>query len=105
MATAPPTTASLSRGWCGQPNASPGGTLPALQDFYSTLCHRKAKKVIKGLSHPSHDLFTPLPSGRQKDSTGVSKLGPRDWKTASLTRPLDCYIVTAQSCPGRSHCN
>jgi hypothetical protein len=35
MATAPPTTARLSRGWCGLPNASPGanyqpsGTLSA----------------------------------------------------------------------------
>ena len=28
-----------------------GGTLPALQDIYSTWCHRKAKKIIKDPSH------------------------------------------------------
>ena len=27
-----------------------GGTLPALQDTYSTRCHRKAKTIIKELS-------------------------------------------------------
>jgi hypothetical protein len=39
-----------------------GGTLPSLQNIYSTRCHRKVKKIIKDLSHPSHSLFTPLPS-------------------------------------------
>jgi hypothetical protein len=48
-----------------------GGTLHALQDIYSTRCHRKAKKI----SHPSHCLFTPLLSRRW--STGASKLGQR----------------------------
>ncbi|XP_024276338.1 uncharacterized protein LOC112250426 isoform X2 [Oncorhynchus tshawytscha] len=52
-----------------------GGTLSALQDFYSTRCHRKAKKIIKDLSHLSHGLFDPLPS---RDSTCASKLGQRD---------------------------
>ena len=37
--------------------------LPALHD-YSTRCHRKAKKIIKDNNHPSHCLFTPLPSRR-----------------------------------------
>jgi gmma-aminobutyric acid receptor subunit gamma len=35
-----------------------GCTLPALQDIYSTRCHRKAKKIIKDINHPSHGLFT-----------------------------------------------
>ena len=39
-----------------------GSTLPALQDIYSTRCHRNAKKIIKDLSHPSHGLFKQLPS-------------------------------------------
>ena len=43
-----------------------GGTLPSLQDIYSTRCHRKGKKIIKDLSHPSHSLFTPLPAKRQR---------------------------------------
>ena len=41
-----------------------GGTLPALQDTYSTRCHRKAKNIIKDSNHPSHGLFTPLSSRR-----------------------------------------
>uniref|UniRef100_A0A4W5KI64 Alkylated DNA repair protein AlkB homologue 8 N-terminal domain-containing protein n=1 Tax=Hucho hucho TaxID=62062 RepID=A0A4W5KI64_9TELE len=41
------------------------GTLPALQDTYSTQCHRKTKKIIKDINHPSHDLSTPLSSRRR----------------------------------------
>ena len=40
-----------------------GGILPALEDIYSTRCHRKAKKIIKDNNHPG--LFTPLPSRRR----------------------------------------
>ena len=73
------TTAGLSRGWCGQPIASPG-TLPALQDIYSTRCHRKAKMIIKNLSRPSHGLFTPLPSRRRRqyrcNKAGAERLSP-----------------------------
>jgi hypothetical protein len=42
-----------------------GGKLPALHDTYNTRCHRKAKKIIKDNNHPSHCLFTPLPSRRR----------------------------------------
>ncbi|CDQ62295.1 unnamed protein product [Oncorhynchus mykiss] len=57
---------------CPQPQGSPeggaqritGGKLSALHDTYSTRCHRKAKKIIKDNNHPSHCLFTPLPSRR-----------------------------------------
>ena len=42
-----------------------GGKLPSLHDTYSTRCHRKAKKIIKDNSHPSHCLFTPLSSRRR----------------------------------------
>ena len=41
-----------------------GGKLPALQDTYTTRCHRKAKKIIKDNNQPSHCLFTPLSSRR-----------------------------------------
>jgi gmma-aminobutyric acid receptor subunit gamma len=41
-----------------------GGTLPALHEIYSTRCHRKAKKIIKNLSHLSQGLFIPLSSRR-----------------------------------------
>ena len=42
-----------------------GGNLPALQDTYTTRCHREAKKIIKDNNHPSHCLFTPLSSRRR----------------------------------------
>ncbi|KAM9503021.1 putative sodium-coupled neutral amino acid transporter 8 [Salvelinus alpinus] len=42
-----------------------GSRLPAFQDTYSTRCHRKSKKIIKDNNHPSHCLFTPLPSRRR----------------------------------------
>ena len=42
-----------------------GGKLPALQDTYTTGCHRKAIKIIKDNNHPSFCLFTPLSSRRR----------------------------------------
>ncbi|XP_064877276.1 uncharacterized protein LOC135572772 [Oncorhynchus nerka] len=41
-----------------------GGKLPALQDTYTTRCHRKAIKIVKDNNHLSHCLFTPLSSRR-----------------------------------------
>jgi hypothetical protein len=41
------------------------GKLPALQDTYTTRCHRKAIEIIKDNNHPSHCLFTPLLSRRR----------------------------------------
>uniref|UniRef100_A0AAZ3S3N7 Alkylated DNA repair protein AlkB homologue 8 N-terminal domain-containing protein n=1 Tax=Oncorhynchus tshawytscha TaxID=74940 RepID=A0AAZ3S3N7_ONCTS len=41
------------------------GKLPALQDTYSTRCHRKVIKIIKDINHLSHCLFTPLPYRRR----------------------------------------
>ena len=40
-----------------------GGKLTALQDTYSTRCHRKAKKIIRDNNYPSR--FTQLSSRRQ----------------------------------------
>ena len=42
-----------------------GGKLHALQDTYSTQCHRKVKKTIKDNNHPSYCLVTPLLSRRR----------------------------------------
>ena len=42
-----------------------GGKLPALQDPYTTQCHRKAKMIIKDSSHASNCLFTLLSSRRR----------------------------------------
>ncbi len=42
-----------------------GGELPSLQDMYTRRCTRKARRIIKDSSHPSHRLLSLLPSGRR----------------------------------------
>ncbi len=42
-----------------------GGELPFLQDIYTRRCTRKAQRIIKDSSHPSHRLLSLLPSGRR----------------------------------------
>ncbi len=42
-----------------------GGELPSLQDIYTRRCTRKAWRIIKDSSHPSHILLSLLPSGRR----------------------------------------
>ncbi len=41
-----------------------GVELPSLQDIYTRRCVRKAQRIIKDSSHPSHSLLSLLPSGR-----------------------------------------
>ncbi len=41
------------------------GELPSLQDIYTRRCTRKARRIIKDSSHPSHRLLSLLPSGRR----------------------------------------
>ena len=38
--------------------------LPAIQDLYTRRCQRKALKIAKDPSHPSHRLFSLLPHGK-----------------------------------------
>ncbi len=42
-----------------------GGELPSLQDIYTRRCIRKTQRIINDSSHPSHRLFSLLPSGRR----------------------------------------
>ncbi len=42
-----------------------GGELPSLQDIYTRRCTRKARRIIKDSSHPSHSLLSLLPSVRR----------------------------------------
>ncbi len=42
-----------------------GGELPSLQDIYTRRCTRKARRIIKDSSHPSHSLLSLLPLGRR----------------------------------------
>ncbi len=41
------------------------GELPSLQDIYTRRCIRKARRITNDSSHPSHRLFSLLPSGRR----------------------------------------
>ena len=42
-----------------------GAPLPAIKDIYRKRCLKRAGKIIRDPSHPSHGLFTLLPSGRR----------------------------------------
>ena len=42
-----------------------GAKLPAIQDLYTRQCQRKALKIVKDSSHPSHILFSLLPHGKR----------------------------------------
>ena len=46
-------------------NYNIGAKLLAIQNLYTRLCQRKALKIVKDSSHPSHRLFSPLPHGKQ----------------------------------------
>ena len=45
-----------------------GAKLPAIQDLYTRRCQRKALKIVKDPSHPSHRLFSLLPHGKRYQS-------------------------------------
>lgn len=42
--------------------------LPPIQDLYPSRCQRRAINIIKDPTHPSHTLFTLLPSGKRYSS-------------------------------------
>ena len=42
-----------------------GAKLSAIQDLYTRQCQRKALKIVKDSSHPSHRLFSLLPHGKR----------------------------------------
>ncbi|KAK1796158.1 hypothetical protein P4O66_009241 [Electrophorus voltai] len=42
-----------------------GVSLPSITNIYITRCIRKATNIMKDPTHPSHELFTLLPSGRR----------------------------------------
>ncbi|KAK1787349.1 hypothetical protein P4O66_002849 [Electrophorus voltai] len=43
-----------------------GVSLLSITDIYTTGCIRKATNIVKDPTHPSHELFTLLPSGRRE---------------------------------------
>ena len=42
-----------------------GAKLPSIQDLYTRQCQRKAQKIARDSSHPSHRLFSLLSQGKQ----------------------------------------
>ena len=42
-----------------------GAKHPDIQDLYTRPCQRKAQKIVKDSSHPSHRLFSLLPHGKR----------------------------------------
>ncbi|KAI4904481.1 hypothetical protein NFI96_029745, partial [Prochilodus magdalenae] len=42
-----------------------GVSLPTIMDIYTTRCIRKATSIVDDYTHPSHTLFTLLPSGKR----------------------------------------
>ncbi|KAI4899218.1 hypothetical protein NFI96_023461 [Prochilodus magdalenae] len=42
-----------------------GASLPTITDIYTTRCIRKANSIVDDHTHPSHTLFTLLPSGKR----------------------------------------
>jgi hypothetical protein len=46
-----------------------GAKLPAILDLYTRWCQRKALKIVKDSSHPSHRLFCLLPHGKRYRSS------------------------------------
>ncbi|KAK3565522.1 hypothetical protein QTP86_011941 [Hemibagrus guttatus] len=49
-----------------------GVSLPSITDMYTIRCISKANSIVDDPTHPSHTLFTLMPSGKSVDSKGIS---------------------------------
>jgi hypothetical protein len=90
MATAPSTTTRLGRRVVRSAKRITGGKLLALQDTFSTQCHRKAIKNIKDNNHPSHYLVTPL-SSRRKGQYRSIKAGTKRLKNSFYLKAIRLF--------------
>ncbi|KAK6309153.1 hypothetical protein J4Q44_G00206160 [Coregonus suidteri] len=63
-----------------------GAKLPATQDLYTRQCQRKALKIVKDSSHPSHRLFSLLPHGKRYRSakSRLNKGGSADSSSSNV---------------------
>ncbi|KAK1801596.1 hypothetical protein P4O66_004558 [Electrophorus voltai] len=52
-----------------------GVSLPSITNIYIMCCIRKATNIVKDPTHPSHELFTLLPSGRRPATKPVAGPG------------------------------
>jgi hypothetical protein len=71
----------------GEEGATAPAQLPALQDTYTTRCHRKVKKIIKDNNHPSHCLFTSL-SSRSQGQYRCIKAGTKSLKNSFCLKAI-----------------
>ena len=67
-----------------------GGKLPALQDTYSTRCHRKAEKIIKDNNHPIHCLFTTVTIQKAR-SVQLHQSSPKRLKNSFYLKVIRLY--------------
>ena len=51
--------------------------LPVIQDLYTRWCQRKALKIVKDTSHPSHRLFSLLPHGKSRTKRLLNSFYPQ----------------------------
>ena len=71
-----------------------GVSLPSLQDIYTTRLTRKATAIIKDTSHPAHNLFNLLPSGKRYRS-----LRARTTRLGNSTIHQAVRLLNSLPCP------
>ncbi len=83
-----------------------GGELPSLQDIYTRRCIRKAQRIINDSSHPSHRLFSLLPSGRRLRSirSRTSQLVPKTIIDTFHKEGKSQSVITESGGCSRSSC-
>ncbi|KAK6322739.1 hypothetical protein J4Q44_G00075310 [Coregonus suidteri] len=83
-----------------------GAKLPAIQDLYTRRCQRKALKIVKDSSHPSHRLFSLLPHGKRYRSA-KSRFGASTGTTVTpdvlACKGLNWEVAGAGCCGGVSN--
>ncbi|KAI4872588.1 hypothetical protein NFI96_002178 [Prochilodus magdalenae] len=74
-----------------------GVSLPTITDIYTTRCIRKTTSIVDDHTHPSHTLFTLLPSGKRKAQQRIHFL--RRLRRVNLPQQLLCnfYRSTVES--------
>ncbi len=103
LETAPLATAGLCKGSCELPRHIVGGELPSLQDIYTRRCTRKARRIIKDSSHPSHRLLSLLPSGRRFRSIRSRTSRLRDSFFPQAIRLMNSQKMTHPTTHSHSH--
>ncbi|KAK1785741.1 hypothetical protein P4O66_003101 [Electrophorus voltai] len=61
-----------------------GVSLPSITNIYITRCIQKATNIVKDPTHPSHELFTLLPSGRSCFPYGLYTIPICLWDSKAL---------------------